>query len=206
MRILVTGAAGQVGTRVAQALDGHEVLAATRDVVDLAEREQVDHVVAEFAPDVIVNAAAVTNVDVVRARPGTGVRGQRARRAVAGPGRGPPGRARRAHLHRLRVRRPDDPSLRRVGRARTRSPSTAAPSSAASTSSPVTPRSWATVRTSWVFGNRGTDLVSWAFDAHDRGELTGRARGPGRDPHLRARPRRDAGSVRGRPAPGALST
>jgi dTDP-4-dehydrorhamnose reductase len=33
--------------------------------------------------------------------------------------------------------------------------------------------SWAVVRTSWVFGNRGTDLVSWAFDTFDKGELTG---------------------------------
>jgi dTDP-4-dehydrorhamnose reductase len=29
------------------------------------------------------------------------------------------------------------------------------------------------VRTSWVFGRRGTDLVSWAFGAFDRGELDG---------------------------------
>jgi dTDP-4-dehydrorhamnose reductase len=33
--------------------------------------------------------------------------------------------------------------------------------------------SWAIVRTSWVFGRRGTDLVSWAFGAYDRGELDG---------------------------------
>jgi dTDP-4-dehydrorhamnose reductase len=33
--------------------------------------------------------------------------------------------------------------------------------------------SWATIRTSWVFGRRGTDLVSWAFGAFDRGELDG---------------------------------
>ena len=33
--------------------------------------------------------------------------------------------------------------------------------------------SWAIVRTSWVFGRRGTDLVSWAFGTYDRGELDG---------------------------------
>src|SRR5262245_65923639 len=33
--------------------------------------------------------------------------------------------------------------------------------------------SWATVRTSWVFGKRGADLVSWAFGACERGELDG---------------------------------
>jgi len=32
---------------------------------------------------------------------------------------------------------------------------------------------WATVRTAWVFGRRGTDLLSWAFGAYDRGELDG---------------------------------
>jgi dTDP-4-dehydrorhamnose reductase len=34
-------------------------------------------------------------------------------------------------------------------------------------------RSWATVRTSWVFGKRGSDLISWAFGAYERGELQG---------------------------------
>ena len=34
-------------------------------------------------------------------------------------------------------------------------------------------RSWAIVRTSWVFGKRGTDLISWAFGAYERGELDG---------------------------------
>ena len=63
VRILVTGAAGQVGARVVEALAGHDVLAAARDTLDLADREQVEQVVAEFAPDAVVNAAAMTNVD-----------------------------------------------------------------------------------------------------------------------------------------------
>ena len=54
----------------------------------------------------------------------------------------------------------------------TRSPSTAARNSGARSKPPGT-RSWAMVRTSWVFGRRGTDLVSWAFSAYDRGELDG---------------------------------
>jgi dTDP-4-dehydrorhamnose reductase len=33
--------------------------------------------------------------------------------------------------------------------------------------------SWAVVRTSWVFGERGGDLVSWAFAKFDDGELDG---------------------------------
>ena len=50
VRILVTGAAGQVGARVVEALGGHhEVLGAARDELDLADREQVEQVVAEFA-------------------------------------------------------------------------------------------------------------------------------------------------------------
>ena len=41
----------------------HEVLGAARDELDLADREQVEQVVAEFAPDAVVNTAAMTNVD-----------------------------------------------------------------------------------------------------------------------------------------------
>ncbi|MDQ1430510.1 MAG: dTDP-4-dehydrorhamnose reductase, partial [Actinomycetota bacterium] len=69
MRILVTGAAGQVGARVAEALDGHVVLAAARATLDLTDREQVEQVVGEFGPDAIVNTAAMTNVDACERDP-----------------------------------------------------------------------------------------------------------------------------------------
>jgi dTDP-4-dehydrorhamnose reductase len=174
VRILVTGAAGQVGARVVDALDHphHEVLGAARDVLDLADRDQVEQVVAEFAPDAVVNAAAMTNVDACERDPerafainALGVR----HLAVAAARRG-------AHLVHIstdyvfdgEATRPYDEwdavhPLSEYGRSKLGGEVEVARHSV----------SWATVRTSWVFGRRGTDLVSWAFGAFDRGELDG---------------------------------
>ena len=174
VRILVTGAGGQVGARVVETLGDHEVLGAAHDALDLADREQVEQVVAEFAPDAVVNAAAMTNVDALRTRPRAGVRGERARRAPP-RGRGGPRAAPTSctspptTCSTASATRPYDewdavaPALRvRPLEARRRASRSTAHA-----------RSWATVRTSWVFGRRGTDLVSWAFGAFDRGELDG---------------------------------
>ena len=173
MRILVTGAAGQVGARVVDAFDEHhEVLGAARDVLDLADREQVEQVVAEFAPDAVVNAAAMTNVDGCERDPerafavnALGVR----HLALATARRG-------AHLVHVstdyvfdgHATRPYDEwdavhPLSEYGRSKLGGELELERHAA----------SWATVRTSWVFGRRGTDLVSWAFGAFDRGELDG---------------------------------
>jgi dTDP-4-dehydrorhamnose reductase len=172
VRILVTGAAGQVGARVAGALPGHDVLAAGRDVLDLADREQVEQVVAEFAPDAVVNAAAMTNVDACERDPeraftvnALGVRWL----AQATARRGGhvvhvstdyvfDGEANRAYDEWDAVH-----PISEYGRSKLGGEVELAQHAA----------SWATVRTSWVFGRRGTDLVSWAFGAFDRGELDG---------------------------------
>ena len=172
MRILVTGAAGQVGARVVAALDDHDVLAAGHNVVDLADREQVEQVVAEFAPDVVVNAAAMTNVDACERDPerafavnALGVRVL----AQATARRG-------AHLVHVSTdyvfdgtaTRPYDEwdavhPISEYGRSKLGGEHEVERHAA----------SWAMIRTSWVFGRRGTDLVSWAFGAFDRGELDG---------------------------------
>jgi dTDP-4-dehydrorhamnose reductase len=172
VRILVTGAAGQVGARVAEALSGHEVLAATRSELDLADREHVEQAVAEFAPDAVVNTAAMTNVDACERDPETaftvnalGVRWL----AQATARRG-------AHVVHVSTdyvfdgaaSRPYDEwdavhPLSEYGRSKLGGEVELAQHAA----------SWANVRTSWVFGRRGTDLVSWVFGAYDRGELDG---------------------------------
>jgi dTDP-4-dehydrorhamnose reductase len=173
VRILVTGAAGQVGARVVEALvPHHEVLGAARDTVDLAEREQVEQVVAEFAPEVVVNAAAMTNVDACERDP---------ERALAVNALGvrtlAQATARRgAHVVHIstdyvfdgEATRPYDEwdavhPLSEYGRSKLGGEHEVERHAA----------SWAIVRTSWVFGRRGTDLVSWAFGAYDRGELDG---------------------------------
>ncbi|MCY3861123.1 MAG: dTDP-4-dehydrorhamnose reductase [bacterium] len=65
MKVLVTGAAGQLGCDVAAqfADSGHDVIAARRRELDVSRREQVLGVVGSVQPDVLVNCAAYTAVD-----------------------------------------------------------------------------------------------------------------------------------------------
>jgi dTDP-4-dehydrorhamnose reductase len=64
MRVLVTGAAGQVGGEVARLLAGsHQVFAHDRSTLDLEKPDDIRWCVRDARPDVIVNAAAYTAVD-----------------------------------------------------------------------------------------------------------------------------------------------
>ncbi len=64
MRVLVTGARGQVGGEVARALAGSaEVVAHDRSTLDLAKPADIVARVRDVRPDIIVNAAAYTAVD-----------------------------------------------------------------------------------------------------------------------------------------------
>ena len=64
MKILVTGANGQVGWELVRALQPlGEVVAATRDAVDLGDATAVGAYIDALAPDLVVNAAAYTAVD-----------------------------------------------------------------------------------------------------------------------------------------------
>ena len=64
MRVLVTGANGQVGAEVARVLAGRaQVQALGRAELDLADPGRIVAVVREARPEVIVNAAAYTAVD-----------------------------------------------------------------------------------------------------------------------------------------------
>ena len=65
MRVLVTGAAGQLGHDVVAhfAASGHEVAAASRQELDVSRRDQVLGAVGSVRPDVLVNCAAYTAVD-----------------------------------------------------------------------------------------------------------------------------------------------
>lgn len=69
MRVLVTGATGQLGRDTAEkfAASGHEVVAAGRRELDVAHRDQVLSVVGSVSPDVVVNCAAFTAVDACEA-------------------------------------------------------------------------------------------------------------------------------------------
>jgi dTDP-4-dehydrorhamnose reductase len=64
IRVLVTGALGQVGADVARELAGRaEVIAHDRSSLDLANPAQIAQRIREARPDLIVNAAAYTAVD-----------------------------------------------------------------------------------------------------------------------------------------------
>jgi dTDP-4-dehydrorhamnose reductase len=70
MRVLITGAGGQLGQDlVATFLPTHEVVAATRTELDLAERDSVMSAVCSVEPDVIVHPGAWTAVDACEADP-----------------------------------------------------------------------------------------------------------------------------------------
>jgi len=62
-RWLVTGAAGQVGSRVVERLGGADVVATTRSELDVTDALAVRRAVDTHRPDVVVNAAAYTAVD-----------------------------------------------------------------------------------------------------------------------------------------------
>lgn len=63
MRVLITGAGGQLGHELLRAFADHDVVGAHRSTLDIADRATTLAAVTGFAPDAIVNAAAFTAVD-----------------------------------------------------------------------------------------------------------------------------------------------
>jgi dTDP-4-dehydrorhamnose reductase len=74
LRILLTGAGGQLGLEVqkAAARPGADltVVPLTRSDLDITDPEAVRHALARQKPDILVNAAAYTNVDRAESEPG----------------------------------------------------------------------------------------------------------------------------------------
>jgi dTDP-4-dehydrorhamnose reductase len=62
-RVLVTGAAGQLGSFIVRAFEGYEVVAAARRELDVTDPSAVAGVVSEIAPSLIINCAAYNDVD-----------------------------------------------------------------------------------------------------------------------------------------------
>jgi dTDP-4-dehydrorhamnose reductase len=70
VRVLVTGAGGQLGRDLVTAFDGHEVIAADHASLDVADRGAVLQAVGSVQPDTVVHAAAWTAVDACEGDPG----------------------------------------------------------------------------------------------------------------------------------------
>ena len=72
MKYLITGADGQIGSRLTALLHGKaDVFAADRRTLDITRRDDVLQAALAFRPDVVINAAAYTAVDNAEHEPET---------------------------------------------------------------------------------------------------------------------------------------
>ncbi|HYS24473.1 MAG TPA: NAD(P)-dependent oxidoreductase [Vicinamibacterales bacterium] len=69
MRVLVTGASGQLADAVRRAFADRDVIAHARAALDVTDIDAVMRAVAEARPDAIVNCAAFNQVDAAESRP-----------------------------------------------------------------------------------------------------------------------------------------
>jgi dTDP-4-dehydrorhamnose reductase len=166
-RVLVTGAGGQVGADTVAALqaDGHrEVRGTTHADLDLAERDQVEQVVAEYLPDAIVNCAAITDVDRCEREP------ERAFAVNALGVRHLAAAARRIGAHVVQVSTDyvfDGTAGRPYDEWDAVNPISEYARSKLGGELEVARHagSWTIARTAWVFGRQGHDFVQLVFDA-----------------------------------------
>ena len=63
MRVLIAGHKGQLGTSLQVTLDGHEILGVDLPEHDITDPVSILDVVADYQPDVVINTAALTDVD-----------------------------------------------------------------------------------------------------------------------------------------------
>ncbi len=63
MKVLITGAGGQLGRALQTILPGHDVVALTHPQLDITRFDDVREAVAAHHPEIVINAAAYTNVD-----------------------------------------------------------------------------------------------------------------------------------------------
>lgn len=71
MKLLVTGAGGQVGAsvRLMGPLKGHEIIPLDRQTLDITNKADVSAALSNYSPDAVINAAAYTAVDKAESEP-----------------------------------------------------------------------------------------------------------------------------------------
>lgn len=70
MKVLLTGSEGQIGRSLTRQLQGKaDVLACSRDTLDITDREAVFAQIDDFRPQIVINAAAYTAVDKAESEP-----------------------------------------------------------------------------------------------------------------------------------------
>ena len=202
MRLLITGAAGMLGTDVAAAAiaAGHEVIALSRAQLDITDATRLPRRSTERGPDAVINCAAYTKVDAAESDPDAAAavnasrRRQRRRRPPTGSA---PGSCtsqpttsstapRRSPVRRVR------PDRAAIGLRRDQAAGGAGGRA-------QRPRGRHTiVRSSWLFGNARSLLPGDDAEAGVRaGHAQGRRR-PDRLPDLHRAPRAGAGGARDR--------
>lgn len=63
MKLLITGAKGQLGSELVRQAGAHELIAVDYDGLDITDSKAVTELMSEFHPDAVINAAAYTAVD-----------------------------------------------------------------------------------------------------------------------------------------------
>ena len=71
MKVLLSGAAGQLGVELTELLPerGHETTALARKELDITDERAVESALREHRPELVINAAAYTNVDGCETEP-----------------------------------------------------------------------------------------------------------------------------------------
>jgi len=72
-KILVTGANGMLGQDLCPILEqnGYQVVRTDVDTLDITDLEQVERIIKQYAPDLVIHCAAYTNVDKAESDPDT---------------------------------------------------------------------------------------------------------------------------------------
>jgi dTDP-4-dehydrorhamnose reductase len=71
MRVLITGADGQLGTDLCQALSNFEIISLTQTDIEITSMDSVRKALSHHKPDAIVNTAAFVRVDDCETEPDT---------------------------------------------------------------------------------------------------------------------------------------